>query len=751
MSTLTEAVTAYEAQLNTVVGTFVAANAAAEGNAALTAADRIQTGEDRIAASDSAADALASKNAIDAAVVASPSAAALTVNLAAADGAGLSGHSGTVNYAVGTIGAAVNGAAVNPKMFPWLAKGDGVTDDTLAVQAAIDYAVLAGKDVIVGSGIYMIAASHGVNELPNARPGRGLYIDGPLRLFCASGVEFTLLPSNFVDPGLLSIRNTENVLVDGGLWTGDRFSHLGTTGEGGHLIGISCCTNITIRNAGVKHAWGDGLNAYSFPAKTVSESGSGYSVAPTVSITGGGGSGATATAVKGDGVYGTLGTIHRFNMVSYGTGYTSEPTVTLTGGDGTGAVAKAILAKDGTIRGISIVNSQINKNIVFENCKAIKCGRNNLTVGSIDGLTVDGCLFQDADRIAPKFGIDIEPDGNQGSASNILITNSTFRGNVVGGIALGGGSGCTKVNITNCLFENNGVGFSTNTANDVNIEGNRFYGGPLVGLGGAGVFIDSKNCTFRGNTINLGDTATLGKAGVGASGSKSANIIFDANVIYGCNRGISLNAGAKYVVANNTISALGGVAIRQDDVITESQFIGNNISSNTAGDGTFFGQATNCLFANNRFSNNYSNGLYGNFTDCEIVGNQFTNWSAGIANAGALWAANLNGCLVQGNYFKAGAGSNFAIEETNAPTTPSYIHGNYAAYTSSMNPFQKCKPGTLVEDNHLARYSAAPTTGTWLVGQRVYVPTPAAGGVLGYVCTTAGAPGVWNSFGAIAA
>jgi parallel beta-helix repeat protein len=63
MSTLTEAVTAYEAQLNTVVGTFVAANAAAEGNAALTAADRLQTGEDRIAASDSAADALASKEA----------------------------------------------------------------------------------------------------------------------------------------------------------------------------------------------------------------------------------------------------------------------------------------------------------------------------------------------------------------------------------------------------------------------------------------------------------------------------------------------------------------------------------------------------------------------------------------------------------------------------------------------------------------------------------------------------------------
>jgi hypothetical protein len=94
MSTLTEAVTAYEAQLNTVVGTFVAANAAAEGNAALTAADRIQTGEDRIAASDSAADALLSKNsAADSAAAAqtSGSAVALKVDLAAAGGAGMVG------------------------------------------------------------------------------------------------------------------------------------------------------------------------------------------------------------------------------------------------------------------------------------------------------------------------------------------------------------------------------------------------------------------------------------------------------------------------------------------------------------------------------------------------------------------------------------------------------------------------------------------------------------------------------------
>jgi hypothetical protein len=46
---------------------------------------------------------------------------------------------------------------------------------------------------------------------------------------------------------------------------------------------------------------------------------------------------------------------------------------------------------------------------------------------------------------------------------------------------------------------------------------------------------------------------------------------------------------------------------------------------------------------------------------------------------------------------------------------------------------------------------AAPTTGTWGVGARVWNITPTAGGVMGWVCTTAGTPGTWKTFGAIAA
>lgn len=47
--------------------------------------------------------------------------------------------------------------------------------------------------------------------------------------------------------------------------------------------------------------------------------------------------------------------------------------------------------------------------------------------------------------------------------------------------------------------------------------------------------------------------------------------------------------------------------------------------------------------------------------------------------------------------------------------------------------------------------TAAPTSGTYEVGDIVYNSAPAAGGFVGWVCTTAGTPGTWKTFGAISA
>lgn len=45
--------------------------------------------------------------------------------------------------------------------------------------------------------------------------------------------------------------------------------------------------------------------------------------------------------------------------------------------------------------------------------------------------------------------------------------------------------------------------------------------------------------------------------------------------------------------------------------------------------------------------------------------------------------------------------------------------------------------------------TAAPGAGSWVVGDRFINTAPAAGGYIGWVCTTAGSPGTWKTFGAV--
>ena len=44
---------------------------------------------------------------------------------------------------------------------------------------------------------------------------------------------------------------------------------------------------------------------------------------------------------------------------------------------------------------------------------------------------------------------------------------------------------------------------------------------------------------------------------------------------------------------------------------------------------------------------------------------------------------------------------------------------------------------------------AAPTTGTWVLGDMVYNTAPTSGGYVGWICTAAGTPGTWRTFGPI--
>lgn len=98
----------------------------------------------------------------------------LRADLAAPSGASLMGFDATLNYAVGTIGVILYDYCLNVKMFPWLAKGNAnylsggiwyedagftipATDDTAAIQAAINHAAPIGKGLLLPASGYLVS------------------------------------------------------------------------------------------------------------------------------------------------------------------------------------------------------------------------------------------------------------------------------------------------------------------------------------------------------------------------------------------------------------------------------------------------------------------------------------------------------------------------------------------------------------------------------------------------------------------
>ena len=105
------------------------------------------------------------------------------------------------------------------------------------------------------------------------------------------------------------------------------------------------------------------------------------------------------------------------------------------------------------------------------------------------------------------------------------------------------------------------------------------------------------------------------------------------------------------------------------------------------------------------------------------------------SNLGLIISVNTTG--VQLNVCKFQQYTGPATDPTTAAIANAMLAGAY-------NPKIKAQ-------RQFAEFTSVPTSGTWAVGDIVYHATPAASGNIGWVCTTAGTPGTWKTFGAISA
>jgi hypothetical protein len=130
------------------------------------------------------------------------------------------------------------------------ARGDGHTDDTEAIQEAIDEIAGTGGTVLVPDGTYLI----------DAASKRRLRLKSDMTLKLSDGATLKAMPTHEKKYAVLSISDSSNVTVTGGTLRGERDEHIGKKGEWGMGIEIEDgAEHITISGVTARAMWGDGF------------------------------------------------------------------------------------------------------------------------------------------------------------------------------------------------------------------------------------------------------------------------------------------------------------------------------------------------------------------------------------------------------------------------------------------------------------------------------------------------------------
>jgi hypothetical protein len=279
-----------------------------------------------------------------------------------------------------------------------------------------------------------------------------------------------------------------------------------------------------------------------------------------------------------------------------------------------------------------------------------------------------------------------------------------------------------------------------------------------------GIKILSNNMIFEGGSNNgSGISANYGVHlnGVGCEGNNILN-----NQIYGFSRGLNaifcvylnfnyndVNAsayGAYIQTANNLFNCFGnyfevsgnnavGVyfAPLNSEISSENVIHANNFIS-TGGTGTI-GIKVGDTGTQYAWHNDIQFNLFNSFASYDIL----------IDEGGGKTNISNNRCV--------SSSPTYSIRINPVYGPPITVSNNWCYATILINNAADLTDGKILlnqntENNTYQawRRTAAPTTGTWRLGDIVYNSDPASTEYVGWVCTVAGTPGTWKGFGTIA-
>lgn len=131
------------------------------------------------------------------------------------------------------------------------AMGNGRTDDTDAIQAAVDAAGRGGA-VCMSPGVYLIRASHDT-------AAHGILLKSNLLFEMAPGTILRAMPTASDWSAILRVQGGSNITIRGGVLEGERDRHLSTDGEHGFGVALLGASRIVVEDVIARDLWGDGF------------------------------------------------------------------------------------------------------------------------------------------------------------------------------------------------------------------------------------------------------------------------------------------------------------------------------------------------------------------------------------------------------------------------------------------------------------------------------------------------------------
>lgn len=144
-----------------------------------------------------------------------------------------------------------NSPTVYPEAFG--AYGDGIHDDTKAIQDAID----SGKHVVL-SKKYLVSVN-------SSTAGTALKLKSNLTIEFVNGAKLMMATNAYENACVMRGAHVDNVKICGnGSIIGDKKTHAGSSGEYGHGILFYAATNVEICGLSIEYNWGDGVTIASY-------------------------------------------------------------------------------------------------------------------------------------------------------------------------------------------------------------------------------------------------------------------------------------------------------------------------------------------------------------------------------------------------------------------------------------------------------------------------------------------------------